>query len=306
MAKKNVPTIWKVLSILGSIGFFLTNMILLLVIIGVLVAVFAPGDADFITGNVAVIPVHGVITAAGDDGFGGRGASSSDIVKLIQKADDSSAIDVILIEVNSPGGSPVASSEIVEAIKKTEKPTVSVIREVGASGGYWVASAADTVFANQLSITGSIGVIGSYLEIEGLLENYNVTYRRLVKGKYKDAGSPFKELTGEEEQLFDRVLQKLYEAFIADVAANRQMTFGEVQTLANGFVYLGEEALDLGLVDQLGTMDDAIEFIENTYNITAETVVLERKRTLLDVLSGVVNKKTFGIEDQVQGFRVWT
>ena len=149
-------------------------------------------------------------------------------------------------------------------------------------------------------------MIGSYLEIEGLLENYNVTYRRLVKGKYKDAGSPFKELTGEEEQLFDRVLQKLYEAFIADVAANRQMTFGEVQSLANGFVYLGEEALDLGLVDQLGTMDDAIEFIENTYNITAETVVLERKRTLLDVLSGVVNKKTFGIEDQVQGFRVWT
>ena len=121
MAKKKVLTVWKVLSILGSIGFFLTNMILLLVVIGVLVVVFAPGDADFITGNVAVIPVHGVITAAGDDGFGGRGASSSDIVRLIQKADDSSAIDVILIEVNSPGGSPVASSEIVEAIKKNGK-----------------------------------------------------------------------------------------------------------------------------------------------------------------------------------------
>jgi protease IV len=302
MAKKK-RSIWNIFGIISAVAGALVSIFILFMVLAVAIAVFAPADS-VITGNVAVIPVQGVITTTGG-GFGASSAVSGDIVKLIKKADESNVVDVIVIEVNSPGGSPVASYEIAQAIKNTKKPTVAVIREVGASGGYWVASAADTVFANALSITGSIGVIGSYLEIPDLLENYNVTYRRLVKGKYKDAGSPFKTLTGEEEALFDHILQDLYEAFIAEVAANRDMTFSDVEELATGFVYLGVEAKELGLVDVLGTREDAIAFIEETYEVKASVVILQKNPGFLDVFSGVINENAFSLGKGIaDGFKV--
>src|SRR3989344_1664750 len=158
---------------------------------------FMSADSDIpVLGSatVAVIPIEGVITTAEDDLFSDV-ANSRDIVDLIKEADNNPNVKAIVFEINSPGGSPVASEEIANAIKQTSKPTVAYIREVGASGGYWIASATDRIFASRMSITGSIGVIGSYLEFDGLLDKYNITYRRLVGGKYKDIGSPFKELT---------------------------------------------------------------------------------------------------------------
>ena len=159
----------------------LTAAAVFIVLFLVIPLMFASFDGSKI-GNVALIPIEGMITVNGAAGFGASGASSSDVVKFIEKADENTQVQVILLEINSPGGSAVASDEIAAAVKNTEKPVVALIREAGASGGYWIASAADYVIANRMSITGSIGVISSYLEFSGLMEQYGVGYERLVAG----------------------------------------------------------------------------------------------------------------------------
>ena len=147
-------------------------------------------------GNVAHIKISGIIMPDAGSFFN-PGAGSSDIVNFIQQANADSSIKAILLEIDSPGGSPVASAEIAEAVRNSNKTVVAWIRDSGTSGAYWAASAAYKIVAHPLSITGSIGVIGSYLDYAGLLERFNVTYERLVSGQYKDIGSPYKELTAD-------------------------------------------------------------------------------------------------------------
>ena len=220
-------------------------------------------------------------------------ASSDDIVELVEEADKNPSIKAIIFEINSPGGSPVASEEIANAILKTNKTTVAWIRDIGTSGAYWAASASEHVVASRASITGSIGVIGSYIEFPGLLERYNVTYRRLVAGKYKDMGSPYKEMTSEEQAIFQDILDELREYFVSEVAKNRQMSKKDVEKIANGLFYLGSEAKELGLVDELGGKDEVIRYIEAKENIKAELVEYEKEKGFLEALSGVLNKNSF-------------
>ncbi|MEM4239868.1 MAG: signal peptide peptidase SppA, partial [Candidatus Woesearchaeota archaeon] len=192
-----------------------------------------------------------------------------------------------LLEIDSPGGSPVATEEIARAVKDANKTVVAVIRETGASGAYWVASAADYIFASKMSLTGSIGVAGSRLEFAGLLKDYNVTYRRLVSGQYKDAGTRWKEMTPEEEALFQKMLDEVYNEFINSVAENRNMPVEKVKELANGFVLTGAQAKNAGLVDAIGNKDDAIKYIEQKLNITAKTYEFKKKKPLFEEIIGI-------------------
>ncbi len=238
------------------------------------------------SGNVAVIPVKGVITADGlSSPFGGGGVSSSEVVELLEKAGRNPSVKAVILEINSPGGSAVASEEIARAVKRLNKTSVAWIREVGASGAYWVASAADHVVASRASATGSIGVLASYLEFSGLLKRYNVTYNRLVAGKYKDMGSPYKELTPEEKAIIEKKLEAIHEYFVESVAANRNLSVEKVREFANGMVYLGEEAKELGLVDELGGFEEAKAYLEEELNITVKTFKLERKKNIFERLA---------------------
>ena len=242
-----------VLLLLGIVGFIAVGIISLLV--GV--------DVESLGGNVALIPIEGVILGTEDSGsFFESITASPDTVELIEKADKNPSIKAIILEINSPGGSAVASEEIANAVKKTNKTTVAWIREVGASGAYWVASSADYIVANRVSITGSIGVIASYLEFPGLLQRYNVTYQRLVSGKYKDLGSPYRELTSEEKTIFQENLDTIRDYFVSEVAKNRNLNRKDVDKIANGLFYLGAEAKDFGLVDEIGGKDEVINYIE--------------------------------------------
>ncbi|MBT5924903.1 S49 family peptidase, partial [Candidatus Woesearchaeota archaeon] len=182
-----------------AIPILLTIAAVIFVIFVLLPVTFALFDGDKM-GNVAIIPIEGIITANGASYLGGNTISSQDIVSFIEDADAKSQIKIIVLEINSPGGSPVASDEIAVAIKRTEKPVIALIREVGASGGYWIASATDHIIANRMSITGSIGVISSYLEFSGLMEEYGVGYEQLTAGQFKDMGTPFKKLQDEERK----------------------------------------------------------------------------------------------------------
>ncbi|HLC61193.1 MAG TPA: signal peptide peptidase SppA [Candidatus Nanoarchaeia archaeon] len=274
-------------------------VIILLTVLGfiavAILSLFAGIDFQSLGGNVALIPIEGEITGSRDSGlsFGGAVSLSPDIVEMIEKADKNPSIKAIIFEINSPGGSAVASQEIADAVQKTNKTKVAWIREVGASGAYWIASSSDYVVANRASVTGSIGVIASYLEFPGFLDRYNITYRRLVAGKYKDIGSPFKEMTSEEEAVFQESLDEMRDYFVSEVARNRHMNKKDVDKIANGLFYLGAQAKDYGLVDELGGKSEVINYIERKEKIKAEIVEYKKHRGLIDVLGDALSQSSF-------------
>ena len=197
-------------------------------------SIFAPGELSR-DGNVVQIALNGVLVVGDSSGIMSQETiSSTKIVEFIEEAKEDDDVKAVLFEINSPGGSPVATSEIAQAIKElredTNKTTVAWVREVGASGGYWVSSATEHIVANRMSVVGSIGVIASYLEFAGLLDNYNISYRRLVAGKYKDMGSPFREMSLEEEALFQRYQDKL------------EMIFDKEMLVIRGYLVVGKKS----------------------------------------------------------------
>jgi len=241
-------------------------------------------------GNVAYIPIKGTIVVDAEPAtlFAAEAASSEKIVNYIEEAGQDPLIKAILLDINSPGGSAVASDEIGQAIKRADKLTVAVIHDVGASGGYWVASAADKIVANRMSVVGSIGVISSYLEFAKLLEEYNVTYQRLVAGKYKDMGTPFKELEEEERLILQSKIDKIHDYFIDEIAFNRGLDRAMVAEMATGEIFLGIEAKEMGLVDMLGDRRDAEEALKGQLDLEEVNYVYYRTRpSLWETLGGV-------------------
>jgi len=278
----------------------LLTVLLLLLLLSVLVSCTSVKK-----GNVAVIEITGPIVSTDYKSLMiGDVAVSKKVIEKINKANDDKNIKAIIFVINSPGGSAVASDEIGQAIKDSEKLTIAVIKDVGASGGYWVASAADYVIANRMSFTGSIGVIASYLEFTGLMDKYGVDYEGLKAGKFKDMGSPFKPLTDEESKLFQAQLDLIHDYFIEEIADNRKLTEDHVRNFSDGRVFLGKEAFDLGLVDELGNEKDAEDYIKQRLDIEIELVEYKEPKGLLDVLAEVMYNRQavigFGIGQGIQ------
>lgn len=251
-------------------------------------------------GNVALIPVEGLITTDGASTLGQTTASSTIIIQFIEEADKNKQVKVILLEINVHGGTPVATDEIAEAIKKTKKPTIALIKDVAASAGYWIASSADHIIANRMSLTGSIGVLSSYLEFSGLMEEYGVGYERLIAGEYKDMGAPFRKLTEEERLLIQGRLDRLHQFFIQEVADNRNLPLEKVKEIATGEVFLGVDALPLGLVDQLGNQDTAEQFIKEKYQLAKVDYITYRKEVgFWEMLAGFTSQFSFRIGEGI-------
>ncbi len=288
MAKKEGDSgFLKFIKIIGAIFGALVSIIFFLIIFAFAITILFPGET-LIGGNIAVVPINGIISTGDNSDFIGTKATPSEkIVEWIKDADKSKETKAILLEIDSPGGSPVATEEIATAVKNANKTVVAVIREMGASGAFWVATAADYIFASKMSLTGSIGVTGSRLEFSGLLKDYNVTYRQLSSGKYKDAGSPWKEMSIEEQQLFQIMLDSIHSDFISAVAENRKMPVDKVKEIANGFVLTGAQAKELGLIDAIGNKEDAIKYIEQQLNITAKTYELKPSKSIFEEILGV-------------------
>jgi len=288
-SESKIKTVSDIFTLITNIIKFTVFAFFALFILGIFGAAISEG---FEVGNVAVIPIEGMITR--EDSFV-KGANSQDIVEFIEEANEDSSIEAILLDINSPGGTPVATDEIAQAVKAANKTVVAVISETGASGAFWIATAADRIFANPMSVTGSIGVQASRLEFGGLLADYNVTYRRLIAGKYKDTGSLWREMTPDEQQMYQQLLDKLHSRFIKTVAENRNLNEQKVRSLATGFVFLGSEAKELGLIDELGGKKEALEYLEKKLNITAEPVEYERPLTFFEELSGVTSQSFYNM-----------
>jgi len=247
--------------------------------------------------KIAVISIKGPITSNdGDsDGFFYQNTiTSSSLVGFIESANKDKNIKGIILNINSPGGSVVATKEVVDSVKKVDKPIVALIREVGASGAYWIASATDVIIADPLSITGSIGVLGSYLEFSDLMKKYGVEYQNIKTGEYKDLGNQFVDLTPQGKKILEGKLNIIHKYFLDDVNRNRKK---DLTQYANGLFYLGTEAKEIGLIDELGGKEEAIAIVKKLAGVKEEPelVFYKSKKSIFDILNRVFNDFGFSI-----------
>jgi protease-4 len=218
--------------------------------------------------SVAGINLHGMIVtyiplhSESDTFFNYDSVASENVIGAIKGANKDSKIKAIVVEVDSSGGFPVAGEEISDAIKNSEKPIVGLIRETGASAAYWAISSADKIFASKNSDVGSIGVTMSYLSNVEKNKKDGYTFEQVSIGKYKDSGSPDKPLTSEEKALFLRDSNIIYENFVKAVSQNRKIPINEVKGFADGSTVLGEKAKSLGLIDEIGGINEVEKYLE--------------------------------------------
>jgi protease-4 len=206
-------------------------------------------------------------------------------------------ISAIVLRVDSPGGGVVASQEIYDEVVRVRDdgtPIVVSMGAVAASGGYYVACAGDSVVANAGTITGSIGVLMEFTNLEELLGKVGVEFDVVKSGEYKDTGSLAREMTDEERALLQTTVDDIYAQFVETVALEREMDEASVRALADGRILSGRQALDAGLVDRLGTLSDAVAIAGRMGGIEGEPRVQEPTRpmrlTLLDLVSGSLSK----------------
>lgn len=261
----------------------------LLAVIGVLVLAFVvaasrsgTGALEFSTNKVAVVAIEGEIVDA------------RETVDTIHRYADNAMVRAVVVRIDSPGGAIAPSQEIYEEIRKIRassgKPFVASLDTVAASGGFYIAAACDQIVANPGSITGSIGVILQWMEVKDLITWAKMRPETITSGGMKDAGSPYRSLTEAERQYFQRIVGQLHAQFVRAVALGRKnkMTAGEVQAVADGRIFTGEEAHRLKLVDQIGNLDDAVALAGRLAGIKGKPSTLypkKRKNELLDLLS---------------------
>lgn len=208
------------------------------------------------------------------------------LLRDIEKDPD---VKALVIRVNSPGGSAVASEEIYQAIldfKSTGRVVVVSMGDVVASGGYYVSAAADKIVASPATLTGSIGVIAEIINIKGLYEKLGLKSEVYKSGEYKDILSPARERTEEEKAMLKEILDTTYELFLNRVSIGRDLNSIDVRKLAEGKIYSGKKAKELGLVDQLGGLEEAVSVAKNLAGISRAQVVEYRQEGFLDILFG--------------------
>jgi protease-4 len=236
--------------------------------------------------GVAVISVEGTILSGSAGPFAEGLAASDDIIAQIQQAKNDRDAKAIVLRVNSPGGGVVASDEIYHALQGAGKPVVVSMGELAASGGYYISMAADWIVANPNTLTGSIGVISQFANAEELLDDVGIQFITIKSGPAKDTGSPFRDMTEAERERWQALVDEVYGNFVQVVVEGRQMDEAEVREVADGSVYTGQQALELGLVDALGYEEDAIAKAAELGGITGEPRIIRypRQQNLYDLL----------------------
>ncbi len=244
--------------------------------------------------SIYLIRMEGTISGSSSAGLlGGLTITPEQVVSQLQEAERNPSVKAILLRINSGGGSAAASQEIFEEVKKVKKPVVVSVGDICASGAYYIACAADKIVANRASSIGSIGVIMQVANLEELYKKLGIKYTTIKQGKYKDAGSTDRPLTAEEEKLLEDQTFKIYEQFINDVAQSRKIEAKKVREIATGWVYLGTEALDLGLIDSIGTYIDAEKIAAQLGGIKGEpNIIRQQPFNIFDMLFNYSLNKT--------------
>jgi protease IV len=238
-----------------AVGVGAAVLVMFVVTVWLLIAVTEdglPGGA-----KVAVVEVEGVIGTEVS-----RGLDTDGIVRTLGEYRDDPAIRAVVLRINSPGGVVAPTQEIATAVRRlreAKKPVVASLGSVAASGGYYVAVAADRIYASPGTLTGSIGVVMQLANVEGLLKKVGVEYVVVKAGAYKDVGNFARPMTPEERRILQSLLDDVYDQFIGAVAEGRGLDPQTVRSFAEGRIYSGRQAQGLKMVDDLGGLDDAID-----------------------------------------------
>jgi protease-4 len=288
---------WRYL-LLGFLGF-----LVVLYLIIVIILLLRPSYRILgVPNGIAVIRIEGVLSsgALGKGLLGGAGISAEKVITQLRRADRDPRIAAILLRINSPGGTAAAGHEIYLQVKRTKKPVIASIGDIGASAAYWAASAADKIVADPASDVGSIGVLVSIPNYKDLLDKLGVKYIFITKGKFKDLGNPTRDLTSEEKRILEHQTEMIYKQFIKDVANGRGVTKSEISKVATGLGFPGSEAIELGLIDKLGNYQDGVDLAARLGKIKGEPVIIEYEApSVLSVLKEIFGSTRFRLTDIV-------
>lgn len=283
-------------------GIFLAIVILFLLIFiflaGIGSGLLLSGDSSFSSGDkVAVLRVEDIIL------------DSQIYLESLDAIAKDDSVKALVVRIDSPGGAVGASQEIFSELKELGKelPIVASIGGIGASGGYYIACAAQKIYANPGAITGSIGVIAQFASYEKLLDWAMIDVEIIKSGKYKDVGSSFRKMNEADKQYIQQLIDNVYEQFKSAVADARDLDTKQIDKVADGKIYTGEQALNLKLIDELGTINDAIRMAGDLGGIEGKPEVIyfpKKKFRLMDILNskvatsfltGVPTKSRFGL-----------
>ena len=236
--------------------------------------------------NTAKVSVSGPITR--DSGRPSPlsrpgGPTADDVVEQIEAADEDDDVEALLVELNTPGGEVLPSDDIRRAAAAFDGPTVAYATDLCASGGYWIASGCDELWAREASLVGSIGVVGSRPNAADLADKLGISYEQFTAGEYKDAGVPLREIEDHEREYLQGIIDGYYEQFVDTVSEGRDMDPEAVRE-TEARVYLGTDALDIGLVDELGTEDDVEDRLESLLGAEPEVREFTPERGLAERL----------------------
>ncbi len=227
-------------------------------------------------------------------------SDSSDVIADLQFFDGGGGLKALVVRVDSPGGGVSASQEIYEeivAIRESGIPVVVSMGAMAASGGYYVSCPADTIVANPGTLTGSIGVIMSFVNLEELFDKVGVDFEVVKSGEYKDIGSMNREMTPEEHELLQSTIDDIHLQFMEVVATERSLNMESVCEMADGRIFSGRQALERGLVDVLGTLDDAQLLAARMGGIQGDPRVLEPVKTHRLTLADLLGRSVLGLLD---------
>lgn len=234
--------------------------------------------------KIKVVDVDGVIQSNDANDF---------VVEELKKAKEDPQIKGVILNVNSPGGSVYASERIaneIKALKEAQKPVYTVMREMAASGGYYISAPTDRIYASNETWTGSIGVIIQSYSLQGLFEKYGIKEQNITTGKMKDAGSQGRDMSKEEKEYFQGLVDSAFDRFVKIVSEGRGISEREVRKLADGRVYDGSQALANGLVDKIGNLDSAIGDMASENNLEDPMVI--RNENVMGSFSSIFSKVT--------------
>jgi protease-4 len=234
--------------------------------------------------KIAIVEIRGVIT------------QSSEIIEELHQYQEDEGVKAIIVRIDSPGGGVGPAQEIHREILKikTKKKVATSMGSVAASGGYYIACASDLIVANPGTITGSIGVLMEFSNFEELLKKIGIKGVVLKSGEHKDIGSPFREMTPEEKKIMQAVIDNVHQQFIQAVADGRKLDRSKVTQIADGRIFTGEQAKELGLVDQIGNLQDAIDMVAKMVKIEGKPNVIYPKKRF-SILGLLVKKMATAI-----------
>ncbi len=220
---------------------------------------------EFTGARLGLVRVEGLIT------------DSEELVDWIRELERDESVKGVLLRIDSPGGVVAPSQEVFAAVRglAATKPVVASMGALAASGGYYVAAAADVILANPSSLTGSIGVRMELLNIRELAEKIGLAQTLIASGEMKGVGTPFRDLSPREREYLTSVVMDMHEQFVSDIAQARGMDRAQVAALADGRAFTGRQALERGLVDRLGGLQDALELLREQTGLSEEAPILE-------------------------------